>query len=130
MQRENINPWQWQDAFGFSQAVEVRGGQRVLYCAGQAAVSAEGQPLPLFDLPAQINQCFDNLAAVLGAAGMNLGNVVRLVYYTTDVNALLGQWELVKARLAAAGIQPASSVVGVTQLAFDLQIEIEATAAD
>ncbi|HEU4324444.1 MAG TPA: Rid family hydrolase [Roseiflexaceae bacterium] len=54
--------------------------------------------------------------------------VVRLTYYATDVNALLSNWDVVVGRLAAADARPASTVLGVTQLAFNLAIEIEATA--
>ncbi len=32
MQRDIINPWQWQDQFGFVQANAVRDGQRGVYC--------------------------------------------------------------------------------------------------
>lgn len=31
MERKAINPWAWQDQFGFVQALEVSGAQRVLY---------------------------------------------------------------------------------------------------
>jgi len=31
-----------EDNFGFAQAIEVTGGQRVLYAAGQASVDGEG----------------------------------------------------------------------------------------
>lgn len=54
--------------------------------------------------------------------------MVRLTYYATDVNALLSNWDVVVGRLAAADARPASTVLGVTQLAFNLAIEIEATA--
>jgi hypothetical protein len=35
-----INPWKWQDQFGFVQANEISGGQRVLTCAGQVEATA------------------------------------------------------------------------------------------
>ena len=130
MQRNVVNPWPWQDAFGFVQANVVEGGQRVVYCAGQASVSAEGQPLHMDDLPAQINQAFDNLETVLRAANMSLSQVVRLTYYTTDLDGLLANWNVILERLNQGQCQPASSVLGVTRLAFDLMIEIEATAVE
>jgi hypothetical protein len=37
MERHIINPWTWQDEFGFAQAVEAVGARRVLYCTGQTA---------------------------------------------------------------------------------------------
>ena len=87
MERTDINPWTWPDAFGFSQAIEVRGAQRVLYCAGQTSVDAEANPLHAGDMAAQIQQALDNLEAVLAQAGLQLVHVVRLNYYTTDMAA-------------------------------------------
>jgi enamine deaminase RidA (YjgF/YER057c/UK114 family) len=60
---------------------------------------------------------------------MSLGNVVRLNFYTTDVDAFFGAYEEPAGRLAAAGCRPASTLLGVTRLAFPpLLVEIEATA--
>jgi enamine deaminase RidA (YjgF/YER057c/UK114 family) len=73
-----VNPWQWQDRFGFSQGVEVRGAERVLYCAGQTSVDADGAPLHPGDMSAQMNQALNNLETVLDQAGLKLANVVRL----------------------------------------------------
>lgn len=53
MEQKNINPWEWQNNLGFSQAIEVTGAQRVLYCAGQTSISADGKPLHEGDVRAQ-----------------------------------------------------------------------------
>ena len=63
-----VNPWQWQDQFGFSQAIEVRKGERVFYCAGETSVDAEGAPMHPGDMAAQVNQALNNLETVLGQA--------------------------------------------------------------
>lgn len=128
MEHTITNPWTWQDQFGFVQAHGVQGAQRILFCAGQASTSPEGQPLHADDPRAQLVQAFDNLETVLAAAGASLAQVVRLTYYTTDLTTLLANWDVVLTRLSNAGCQPASSVLGVTQLAFGLAVEIEATA--
>jgi len=39
VEQRKINPWKWQDQYGFSQAIEVSNASRVLYCAGQASVA-------------------------------------------------------------------------------------------
>lgn len=105
MERRDINPWTWQDAFGFSQAIEVRGAQRVLYCAGQTSVDAEANPLHAGDMAAQMQQALDNLEAVL-AALPQLG-----------------------ARLQAAQCKPSSTLLGVAGLFHpDILVEFEATA--
>ena len=40
MEQRKVNPWTWQDEYGFSQAIEVTGAERVLYCAGQTSTGA------------------------------------------------------------------------------------------
>lgn len=131
MESQLVNPWTWQDQFGFAQGVEVRGVERMLVCAGQTSSDADGRTVHAGDMAAQMNQCLDNLETVLRQAGLGLANVVRLNYYTTDVDAWLesaGTWGN---RLAEAGCRPASTLLGVTRLAFpDLLVEIEATAVD
>lgn len=129
VENRKINPWQWQDGFGFSQAIETSGHQRVLRCSGQTAVNAAGEPMHAGDMRAQIELASDNLEAVLAAAGMKLANVVRLHLYTTDVDRCLEEYAALESRLAAAGIQPAVTLVGVARLFIpDLLIEIEAEA--
>lgn len=71
----------------------------------------------------------DNLEAVLADAGMSLRDVVRLNVYTTDVDALFEQYGVLASRLAAAGVAPATTMLGVSRLAIPiLLIELEATA--
>jgi enamine deaminase RidA (YjgF/YER057c/UK114 family) len=78
MDRQVVNPWTWQDAFGFVQANKVSSVDRIVYCAGQTSVDAEGRPLHSGDMETQIVQALDNLEAVLRDAGLNLSDVVRL----------------------------------------------------
>ena len=129
MERRAINPWSWQDNFGFVQANEVSGQQRTLICSGQTSVDENGAPLHAGDMLAQANKALDNLESVLKAAGMDLSNVVRLNYYTTDVDAFMQQTAAALPRLGQAGCRPASTLLGVQRLFFpELLIEIEATA--
>jgi enamine deaminase RidA (YjgF/YER057c/UK114 family) len=100
-----------------------------VFCAGQASGSPDGAILHPDDIGAQLSQSFDNLETVLEQAGSNLSQVVRLNYYTTDVDALLAVWNLITERLDKAGCRPTSTLLGVARLAFpEMLIEIEATA--
>jgi len=129
METKTVNPWKWQDQFGFSQAIEVKGAERVLYCAGQTSTNADGSVKHAGDMKGQINLALDNLEIVLKQAGMTLSNVVRLNYYTPSVDALFEHYGALVGRLSAAGCQPASTLLGVKRLPFpELLIEIEATA--
>lgn len=60
---------------------------------------------------------------------MKLANVVRLNYYTTDVDRFFAEHDALTKRLEAAACRPASTLLGVQRLAFpELLVEIEATA--
>lgn len=129
MEQRAINPWTWQERFRFSHGIEVTNGERVLYLAGQASVDAEGRPVHAGDMAAQIVQALDNVEAVLAEAGFEFRDVVRMNYYTTDVNLFFEHMDPLLARLSAHGISPSGTLLGVSRLAFpELLIEIEATA--
>jgi enamine deaminase RidA (YjgF/YER057c/UK114 family) len=129
MEQRAINPWTWQDNFGFSQAIEFSKHDRVLVCAGQTSVDENGSPVHAGDMNAQLGKAMDNLEEVLKKAGMTLANVVRLNIYTTDVDGIFPALPVWAGRLKAANCQPASTLLGVQRLAFpDLMVELEATA--
>ncbi|HZO27507.1 MAG TPA: RidA family protein [Chloroflexota bacterium] len=129
MDRRIVNPWMWQDNFGFVQGHEVTGAQRVLYCAGQTSTDADGRTLHPEDMGAQLRQALDNLETVLREAGMDLSNVARLTMYTTDVDRFLASYHVAIERFSAADCRPAATLLGVARLAFpDLLLELEATA--
>ena len=129
MERREINPWTWQEQFGFVHANEIRGFERMLVVAGQVSTDDDGRTAHPGDMAAQMNQSLDNLETILRQADMTLANVVRLTYYTTDVDAWLESAQHWGHRLAESGCRPAATLLGVTRLAFpDLLVEIEATA--
>jgi 2-iminobutanoate/2-iminopropanoate deaminase len=129
MERRIINPWTWQDQLGYVQANEISGAQRTLFLAGQGSVDEEGRPVHPEDMAAQLNQTLDNLETVLREAGAELSDVVRLNYYTTDVERFFEAYDAVVVRLVQAGCRPACTLLGVARLAFpELLVEIEATA--
>jgi len=122
------NPWTWQEALGFSQAIEVSDARRALFCSGQTSVDADGNPVHAGDMAAQVTQALDNLEAVLAQAGLGFEHVVRLNYYTTDVAALMAVFHMFGERMKAS-CPPAGTLLGVQGLFHpDILIEIEATA--
>lgn len=129
MDKRVINPWPWSEKHEFVQAVRLDAPSRMLVCSGQASMSADGKALHPGDLRAQINQALDNLEVVLREAGFTLADVVRLNYFTTDMDGFFQNNQDLKQRLADAGCQCVSSMYGVTRLgAPELMIEIEALA--
>lgn len=129
MERRIINPWTWQDQYGYVQANEISGAQRVLYCSGQAANDAAGNAVHPGDMRAQIDLALDNLETLLKAAGFSLADIVRLNIYTTDVDKFFENYDAFITRLAEGGCRHTGSLIGVARLAFpEMMIEVEATA--
>lgn len=129
VERTAVNPWTWSVELGYHQGEIVAGHTRTLYLAGQAAMSGDGTPQHDGDMAAQLALSLDNLETVLGEAGMSLANLVRLNVYTTDVDLLFQHYGVLAARLGAAGVAPATTMLGVTRLAIpSLMVELEGTA--
>lgn len=131
LERTAINPVTWSTELGFDSGVLVAGGTRTLYCSGQTATGPDGAPMHAGDVAAQLTLSIDNLEAVLTAAGMTATNLVRLNVFTTDVDLLMPHYGVLASWLGAAGVAPATTMLGVSQLAIPGQvIELEGTAVD
>lgn len=129
MERVAVNPWAWSAEMGYNQGELVSGNTRTLFCAGQTAMSGDGKPEHEGDMAAQVALSLDNLEAVLAGAGMSLADLVRLNVYTTDVDLLFQHYGVLASRLGAAGVAPATTMLGVTRLAIpSLMVELEGTA--
>jgi enamine deaminase RidA (YjgF/YER057c/UK114 family) len=131
MERTPINPWSWSPNLGFDQAELIKGHQRQLFCSGQDAVDADGNPQHPGDMAAQLELALDNLEAVLAAADMTLANIVRLNVFTTDVDEYLKHFPRLTDRFGSSDGGYATTLLGVTQLpAPQLLVLLEATAVD
>jgi reactive intermediate/imine deaminase len=127
MDKTQVNPWSWQDTFGYSQAWRVDNAQSIVFLAGQVALSPDGQLVGEGDFDAQCRQVFENLGAVLEQAGATFDNVVKVTVYLPDITNLQA-YRLVKAEFVH-GAQPASTAIEVKGLAFPgLMVEVEAIA--
>ncbi|PPK98864.1 enamine deaminase RidA (YjgF/YER057c/UK114 family) [Kineococcus xinjiangensis] len=129
VERTAVNPWTWSVELGYDQGTVVSGHTRTLYCSGQAAMGGDGRPRHEDDMAAQLALSLDNLEAVLAGAGMSLANLVRLDVHTTDVDLLFQHYGVLASRLGAAGVAPATTMLGVARLALPaLMVELEGTA--
>lgn len=105
----------------YSQA--VRTGDTV-YLSGQIALDPVTMKLIDDGIEAQIRRVFDNLQAVAEAAGGDLGDVVKLSVYLTD----LTHFPLVNTVMADYFSQPfpARAVLGVASLPREAAVEMDA----
>ncbi len=129
MELKAHNPTPWLQGFGLNHAVEVTGGSRTLYLSGQTASAADGSPMHPGDIVAQYKMAWANVVDALEAADMTPKNLVRLNFYTTDVDAFMEAAEQIMPIHGEAGAQIAATLLGVTRL-YDptIMIELEATA--
>jgi enamine deaminase RidA (YjgF/YER057c/UK114 family) len=112
---------------GYSHATVFSGP--VMAISGQVPVDADGNLVGKDDPAAQVRQVFDNLAAVLAAAGATMAHVVKFTYFVTDL-ALLPTVRQIRDEYVDTDQPPASSLVQVAGLVNpDFMIEIEALAA-
>lgn len=129
MQSKVHNPTAWLEGFGLNHAVEVQGATRTLYLSGQTATDADGHAMHAGDIVAQYKLAWQNLVDALDSAGMTPQNLVRLNFYTTDVDAFVASAEQTMALHGAAGAQISATLLGVERLFDpDIMIEIEGTA--
>jgi 2-iminobutanoate/2-iminopropanoate deaminase len=127
MNKRPVNPWDWQNVAGFSQAWRVDAATSIVFASGQASISPEGQLVGEGDFDAQVRQVFENLQTVIEEAGATLPSVVKLTVFLTDMSKLR-DYTRIKAEFFS-GEQPASTAVGVTALARpELMVEVEAVA--
>ena len=123
-----IHPDGWAPAKGYSNGALAEG--RVLHVGGQIGWTAE-QAFETHDFVGQVRQALENVAAVVRAAGGEVGDIARLTWYVTDKRAYLArQREVGEAYRAVMGRHfPAMTMVVVAGLVEDAAlVEIEATA--
>ena len=113
---------------GYSQAVEIRPGARVIFVAGQVALDRGGKLVGEGDFRAQATQTFENLKAALQASGAGFDNVVKLNSYFVDMSQL-AVFREVRDKYINTTTPPASTAVKVAGLFREgFLLEVEAVA--
>jgi 2-iminobutanoate/2-iminopropanoate deaminase len=107
----------------YSQAIRADG---YLFCSGQLGLDPATDDFVAGDVGAQAEQALRNLGAVLEAAGLTFGDVVKTTIFLADmadfaaVNGVYGRF--------VTDPPPARSTVAVAALPKGGRVEIEATA--
>jgi len=104
----------------YSQA--IRSGN-VVYTSGQIALDPATGNLVDGDFAAQVHRVFENLKAVLAAAGTGFNNVVKATVYLTDLANFATLNEIYASYFGDT--KPARTTVGVAQLPKGGLVEID-----
>jgi 2-iminobutanoate/2-iminopropanoate deaminase len=126
MEKRIINPWTWQEARSYNQAVEVNNVESTLYVSGQTAINDDGISSDA-EMRFQIIQAINNLEKVVDHAGYELKNIVRLNIYTTESSTLFENFDVFQSWIIKNEIKQASTVLEVKSLFETLKVELEAT---
>src|SRR3712207_8501092 len=102
----------------------IRSGD-LLFVSGQVGSREDGSPEP--DFERQVLLAFDNLAAVLEAAGCTLDDVVDVTTFHTDPDAQFETVRAVRERVIGGPPYPTWTAVGAKLLyGFDFEIKVVA----
>ena len=107
----------------YSQAIKDGG---LVFCSGQVALDAASGELMGESVTDQTRRAMDNLTAVLRAAGTDLGAVVKVTAYLTDMNDFPEFNEVYGNYFA--NDPPARATVGVAGLPKGARVEVECIA--
>ena len=106
----------------YAQAIVADGW---VFTSGQIPLDAAGQ-LVGSDIASQTEQVFDNLTAVLAAAGASLAEVIKSTVFVQDLNDFAQLNAVYERRFGSH--KPARSTVQVARLPRDVLVEIEVVA--
>jgi reactive intermediate/imine deaminase len=104
----------------YSQA--IRSGN-TLYTSGQIALDPATGNLVDGDFAAQVHRVFENLKAVLAAAGTGFNNVVKATVYLTDLANFATLNEIYASYFGDT--KPARTTIGIAQLPKGGLVEID-----
>ena len=108
----------------YSQGVKAHG---FVYTSGQIALDPATGNLVNGSFEEQVHRVLKNLEAILKAAGSDLGRVLKMTVYVSD----MGDWGAVNETYARVlgEHRPARAVVPARELHYGFLVEIEAVAA-
>ena len=107
----------------YSQAVATE-GSKTIYLSGQIGLVPATGELVTDSFEAQVKQAFQNMTAVIRAAGADLSHIVKLTLYVTDLKKF-SEVNQIMATLIPEPF-PARSTVEVSGLPKGADFEVEA----
>ncbi len=108
----------------YSQAVEING---FVYCSGQIPLDPKSGEVVGQTVGEQAEQVMTNIKAVLQAADLGFGNIVKTTIYLTTMADFQGVNEVYGKHMGSS--KPARSTVAVAGLPRGVKVEIEVLAA-
>ena len=111
----------WAPFGAFSMAV-IQGRGQIVWLKGQVALDKAGKLVGPGDMQAQLRQVLENLKAVLANLGGEMGDMISLTHYTTDIDQFMAASDLRRGYFTPP--YPVTTTVQVARL-YDPELLIE-----
>ena len=137
MKRQAINPANdWGAGFDMNQAEVISDFSELIKFSGQTSLIADSTAdLGVSvkhpnDQRKQMEFILNSIDSLLKQAGMTRKNIIHIIFYTTDMEGFLGNYDVYSNWIKEANIRPTQSAIGVNQLVSpEMKLEIEVTGA-
>jgi len=122
-----VNPPELWQPFGPFSQIAIQGDGRIAHLKGQVALDQAGHLVGAGDMRAQLRQVLENIRTALASIGGEMGDILSLTNYVTDMDAFLAPGDIRRAFFAPP--YPVTTTVEVARL-YDgaLLVEISAIA--
>ncbi len=107
----------------YSQAIKANG---LVFLSGQIPLDPAKMQIVEGGIQEQTEQVFQNIKAVLAAAGTSMGNVVKTTVFLSDMNDFSAMNEIYAQHFGEN--RPARSTIQAARLPRDVRVEIEVVA--
>jgi len=124
---DTVNPRDLWQPFGPFSQITIQGDGRIVHLKGQVALDRDGRIVGAGDMRAQLRQVLENIRTALASVGGEMGDILSMTNYVTDMDAFLAAGDIRREYLSAP--YPVTTTVEVARL-YDhaLLVEISALA--
>jgi 2-iminobutanoate/2-iminopropanoate deaminase len=114
----------WQPFGPFSQ-IAIQGDGRIVHLKGQVALDRDGRIVGVGDMCAQLRQVLENIRTALTSIGGELGDILSMTNYVTDIDAFMAAGDIRREFLSTPF--PIATTVEVVRL-YDRALLVEISA--
>jgi 2-iminobutanoate/2-iminopropanoate deaminase len=120
-----VNPPDLWQPFGPFSQIAIQGDGRIVHLKGQVALDRAGNIVGAGDMRAQLRQVLENVRIALASVGGEMGDILSMTNYVTDVDAFLAAGDIRREIFTAPF--PVTTTVEVVRL-YDRALLVEISA--
>jgi enamine deaminase RidA (YjgF/YER057c/UK114 family) len=122
---DSVNPPDLWQPFGPFSQIAIQGDGRIVHLKGQVALDRDGHIVGAGDIRAQLRQVLENIRTALASVGGEMGDILSLTNYVTNMDAFLAAGDIRREFFGAPF--PVTTTVEVSRL-YDRALLVEISA--